>query len=188
MPPRALGPSGRGATGLRIPRLGFGAWPFGGGGSRGGWDPQGSGEPIAGSAPARTLGGNGNTRRPHHGFGASERVIGRALAGVEPRPYVCTKGGLPEGPGRTKTRSLRRDSLLREVEGSRERLGVEAIDLYQIHWPIPDEEIEEGWSTLAELKERGVVRHIGVSNFKARQVRPEPAIAHGETRCSRGPR
>jgi hypothetical protein len=71
---------------------------------------------------------------------------------------VYAAGGLPEGPGRTTTRSLRGDSLLREVEGSRERLGVEAIDFYQIHWPVPEEEIEEGWSTLAELKERGVVR------------------------------
>ncbi|HEV3458222.1 MAG TPA: aldo/keto reductase, partial [Thermoanaerobaculia bacterium] len=76
---------------------------------------------------------------------------------------------------------LRRDSLLREVEGSRERLGVEAIDLYQIHWPVPDAEIEEGWSTLAELKERGVVRHIGVSNFNARQLRRAQAIAPVET-------
>jgi aryl-alcohol dehydrogenase-like predicted oxidoreductase len=67
------------------------------------------------------------------------------------------------------------------VEGSRERLGVEAIDLYQIHWPVPDEEIEEGWSTLAELKERGVVRHIGVSNFNARQLRRAQAIAPVET-------
>src|SRR4029077_10425604 len=85
-----------------------------------------------------------------YGFGHSERVVGRALAGLEPRPYVFTKGGQPEGPGRTTTRSLRRDSLLREGGGSRERLGVEAIDLYQIHWPVPDAEIEEGWSTLAE--------------------------------------
>ena len=67
------------------------------------------------------------------------------------------------------------------MEGSRERLGVEAIDLYQIHWPVPDEEIEEGWSTLAELKERGVVRHIGVSNFNARQLRRAQAIAPVET-------
>jgi len=116
-----------------------------------------------------------------YGFGHSERVVGRALAGLERRPYVFTKGGQPEGPGRTTIRSLRRDSLLREVEGSLERLGVEAIDLYQIHWPIPDEEIEEGWSTLAELKERGVVRHIGVSNFDVRQLRRAQAIAPVET-------
>ena len=67
------------------------------------------------------------------------------------------------------------------MEGSRERLGVDAIDLYQIHWPVPDEEIEEGWSTLAELKERGVVRHIGVSNFNAGQLRRAQAIAPVET-------
>ena len=154
-----------GSTGLQITRVGFGAWAIGGGGYDGGWGPQDDEDSIAAIHHALALGVNWIDTAAHYGFGHSERVIGRALAGVEPRPYVFTKGGLPEGPGRTKTRSLRRDSLLREVEGSLERLGVEAIDLYQIHWPIPDEEIEEGWSTLAELKERGVVRHIGVSNF-----------------------
>ena len=97
------------------------------------------------------------------------------------RPYVFTKGGQPEGPGRTTIQSLRRDSLLREVEGSLARLGVEAIDLYQIHWPIPDGEIEEGWSTFAELKEQGLVRHIGVSNFDVRQLQRAQAIAPVET-------
>jgi aryl-alcohol dehydrogenase-like predicted oxidoreductase len=77
--------------------------------------------------------------------------------------------------------SLERDSLRREIEGSLSRLGVAAIDLYQIHWPIPDEEIEEGWSTLAELKEEGLVRHIGVSNFDVEQLRRIQSIAPVET-------
>src|SRR3954464_5017154 len=170
-----------GATGLKITRVGFGAWAIGGGGYEGGWGPQDDEDSIAAIHRALALGVNWIDTAAQYGLGHSERVIGRALAGVEPRPYVFTKGGLPEGPGRTKTRSLRRDSLLREVEGSRERLGVETIDLYQIHWPVPDEEIEEGWSTLAELKERGVVRHIGVSNFNARQLRRAQAIAPVET-------
>jgi len=181
MTPTALRTAELGATGLKITRVGFGAWAIGGGGYEGGWGPQDDEDSIAAIHRALALGVNWIDTAAHYGFGHSERVIGRALAGVEPRPYVFTKGGLPEGPGRTKTRSLRRDSLLREVEGSRERLGVEAIDLYQIHWPVPDEEIEEGWSTLAELKERGVVRHIGVSNFNARQLRRAQAIAPVET-------
>ncbi|HEY4592036.1 MAG TPA: aldo/keto reductase, partial [Thermoanaerobaculia bacterium] len=181
MTPTALRTAELGATGLKITRVGFGAWAIGGGGYEGGWGPQDDEDSIAAIRHALALGVNWIDTAAQYGFGHSERVIGRALAGVEPRPYVFTKGGLPEGPGRTKTRSLRRDSLLREVEGSRERLGVEAIDLYQIHWPVPDEEIEEGWSTLAELKERGVVRHIGVSNFNTRQLRRAQAIAPVET-------
>ena len=84
---------------------------------------------------------------------------------------MFTKAGQPEGPGRTTVHSLRRDSIRRELEGSLTRLGVDAIDLYQIHWPIPDEDIEEGWSAFVELKDRGLVRHIGVSNFNVEQLR-----------------
>ena len=77
--------------------------------------------------------------------------------------------------------NLERESILREAEASLERLGVDAIDLYQIHWPIPDEDIEEGWSALAELKEQGLVRHIGVSNFSVEQLRRIQQIAPVET-------
>ena len=94
---------------------------------------------------------------------------------------MFTKGGQPEGPNRTTVQTLERDSLKRECEASLRRLGVEAIDLYQIHWPIPDEEIEEGWTTLVELKEEGLVRHIGVSNFSVEQLRRAQAIAPVET-------
>jgi len=107
--------------------------------------------------------------------------VGRALAGLDERPYVFTKAGQPECPGRTTVQSLRRDSLRHEIEGSLSWLGVDAIDLYQIHWPIPDEEIEEGWSTFVALKEEGLVRHIGVSNFDVEQLQRAQAIAPVET-------
>jgi aryl-alcohol dehydrogenase-like predicted oxidoreductase len=94
---------------------------------------------------------------------------------------VFTKGGQPEGPNRTAVQNLSRDSLRREVEASLRRLGVDAIDLYQIHWPIPDEELEEGWSALAEFKDDGLVHHIGVSNFDVGQLRRAQAIAPVET-------
>ena len=94
---------------------------------------------------------------------------------------MFTKAGQPEGPGRTTVHSLRRDSIRRELEGSLTRLGVDAIDLYQIHWPIPDEDIEEGWSTFVELRDEGLVRHIGVSNFSVPQLRRAQAIAPVET-------
>ena len=77
--------------------------------------------------------------------------------------------------------SVKRDSVLREAHASLERLGIDAIDLYQIHWPIPEQDIEEGWAALAELKEQGLVRHIGVSNFDVRQLERIKAIAPVET-------
>ena len=92
---------------------------------------------------------------------------------------MFTKGGQTEGPGRTTIQSLERDSLRRELEASLSRLGVDAVDLYQIHWPIPDEEIEEGWSTLVELKKQGLARHIGVSNFERRAAAANPVDRAG---------
>ena len=116
-----------------------------------------------------------------YGFGRSERIVGRALAGLAERPYVFTKASLlDDGTGHVR-HSLKRDSILREAEASLRRLGIDAIDLYQIHWPIPEEDIEEGWAALAELKEQGLVRHIGVSNFDAAQLRRIEAIAPVET-------
>jgi len=100
---------------------------------------------------------------------------------VHERPYVFTKASLLDGGGGRIVHSLKRDSIRREVEASLSRLGVEAIDLYQIHWPVPDQDIEEGWSTFAELKEEGLVRHIGVSNFSVAQLRRAQAIAPVET-------
>jgi aryl-alcohol dehydrogenase-like predicted oxidoreductase len=94
---------------------------------------------------------------------------------------VFTKCSLLEGPGRRIVHSLSRDSILREVGDSLARLGVEAIDLYQIHWPIPDEDIEEGWAALADLRDEGLVRHIGVSNFDVDQLRRIEQIAPVET-------
>jgi len=181
MTPTALRTALLGTTGLEITRVGFGAWAIGGGGYDWGWGSQDDEDSIAAIHHALELGVNWIDTAAQYGFGHSEQVVGRAVAGLEPRPYVFTKGGQPEGPGRTTIQSLRRDSLLREVEGSLKRLGIDAIDLYQIHWPIPDEEIEEGWSTFAELKEQGLVRHIGVSNFDVRQLRRAQAIAPVET-------
>src|SRR5215210_3463862 len=170
-----------GETGLEISRVGFGAWALGGGGYDWGWGAQDDEDSIAAIHHALELGVNWIDTAAQYGFGHSEEVVGRALAGLAERPHVFTKGGQPEGPGRTTVQSLERDSLRREVEGSLSRLGVAAIDLYQIHWPRPDHEIEEGWSTLAELKDQGLVRHIGVSNFDVEQLRRIQQIAPVET-------
>jgi aryl-alcohol dehydrogenase-like predicted oxidoreductase len=173
--------TGLGTTGLEITRVGFGAWAIGGGGWEFGWGTQQDDDSIAAIHRALELGVNWIDTAAAYGFGRSEEVVGRALAGLTDRPYVFTKASLLEGPDRKVEHSLKRDSLLREAEASLKRLGVDAIDLYQIHWPIPAEDIEEGWSALAELKEQGLVRHIGVSNFDVAQLRRIQSIAPVET-------
>ena len=171
-----------GNTGLEISRIGFGAWALGGSNYDWGWGAQDDEQSIAAIHHALDLGVNWIDTAAQYGFGHSEEVVGRAVASYSgTRPFVFTKGGQPEGPNRTTLQSLKRDSLRREVEGSLSRLGVDSIDLYQIHWPIPDEEIEEGWSALVEFRDEGLVRHIGVSNFDVEQLRRAQAIAPVET-------
>ncbi|HMN98044.1 MAG TPA: aldo/keto reductase [Miltoncostaeaceae bacterium] len=170
-----------GRTGMDITRVGIGAWAMGGGGWDWAWGGQDDAESVAAIHRALELGVNWIDTAAQYGFGHSERVVGRAIAGVTPRPHVFSKCGQPEGPGRTTVHSLRRDSVRRELEGSLTRLGVDAIDLYQLHFPIPDEEVEEGWAALAEAKAEGLVRHIGVSNFDVAQLRRAQAIAPVET-------
>jgi aryl-alcohol dehydrogenase-like predicted oxidoreductase len=170
-----------GQTGLEITRVGFGAWAIGGGDWEFGWGPQDDEQSIAAIHHALEQGINWIDTAAAYGFGRSEQIVGRALAGVAERPHVFTKCSLLEGPDRTVLHSLKRDSVLREAEASLQRLGVDAIDLYQIHWPIPALEIEEGWAALAELREQGLVRHIGVSNFDVEQLRQVRQIAPVET-------
>ncbi len=170
-----------GETGLEITRIGVGAWAIGGGGWEFGWGPQDDEQSIAAIHRALELGVNWIDTAAAYGFGRSEEVVGRAIAGLEQRPLVFTKCSLLEGPGRTVVHNLERDSLRREAEASLERLGVDAIDLYQIHWPNPDEDIEQGWAALKELKDEGLVRHIGVSNFDVEQMRRIQGIAPIET-------
>jgi len=167
-----------GSTGMQISRVGFGAWAIGGGGWEFGWGPQADDDSIAAIHRALDLGVNWIDTAAAYGFGRSEQTVGRALQGLPERPYVFTKSSLLDDGTR---HVLKRDSILREAEASLRRLGVDAIDLYQIHWPIPDEDVDEGWAAMAELKERGLVRHIGVSNFSAGQLRRIASIAPVET-------
>jgi aryl-alcohol dehydrogenase-like predicted oxidoreductase len=172
-----------GSTGLEITRVGFGAWAIGGGAWEFGWGPQDDEESIAAIRHALDHGINWIDTAAAYGFGHSEEIVGRALKGLSEheRPYVFTKASLLEGPGRRVVHSLSRESILREAQDSVRRLGVDAIDLYQIHWPIPEADIEEGWAAFAALKEEGLVRHIGVSNFDVGQLRRIQAIAPVET-------
>jgi aryl-alcohol dehydrogenase-like predicted oxidoreductase len=170
-----------GHTGLEITRVGFGAWAIGGGGWEFGWGHQDDEESIAAIRRALEQGVNWIDTAAAYGFGHSEEIVGRALDGITERPFVFTKASLLEGPGRRVIHSLKRDSILREAEASLRRLRVDAIDLYQIHWPIPESDIEEGWSALAELKQQGLVRHIGVSNFDIAELQRIRQIAPVET-------
>ena len=177
----ALNTTELGQTGLQITRVGFGAWAIGGGGWEFGWGPQDDEQSLATIHRALEQGVNWIDTAAAYGFGRSEQIVGRALEGLHERPYVFTKCSLLEGPDRRVVHSLKRESILREAEASLKRLRLDAIDLYQIHWPIPGADIEEGWAGLAELKDQGLVRHIGVSNFDVEQLRRVQQIAPVET-------
>jgi aryl-alcohol dehydrogenase-like predicted oxidoreductase len=166
---------------MELSRIGFGAWAVGGGGYQFGWGNQSDRDSVAAIQRALELGVNWIDTAAVYGLGRSERVVASALRSIEPRPYVFTKASRVVDASGTIVGNLHRDSIRRELEASLERLDVDAIDLYQIHRPIPDEDIEEGWTTLAALKEEGLVRHIGVSNFTVEQLERIQAIAPVET-------
>ncbi|HEX9371566.1 MAG TPA: aldo/keto reductase [Roseiflexaceae bacterium] len=166
-----------GNSDLQITPIGFGAWAIGGGGWESGWGPQDDSESIAAINRALDLGVNWIDTAAVYGLGHSEEVVARALSGRSDQPYVFTKCSLVWGQDRQIRNSMKPDSIRREVEASLRRLRRDVIDLYQIHWPNPDPEIEEGWATLAELQREGKVRYIGVSNFSVEQMRRAMAIA-----------
>ena len=175
-----MGTVALGATGMEISRVGYGAWAIGGAGWWHAWGDQDDEQSIEAIRRAAELGINWVDTAPIYGLGHSEEVVGRALQGLDDRPYVFTKASLYEKDGAV-AHSLKRDSIRREVEASLARLQLDAIDVYQIHWPDPDEDVEEGWTTFAELKSEGLVHHIGVSNFSVAQLRRAQAIAPVET-------
>jgi aryl-alcohol dehydrogenase-like predicted oxidoreductase len=169
-----------GNSDLHITRVGYGAWAIGGSGWQFAWGSQDDNESITAIHRGLELGVNWIDTAAVYGLGHSEEVVGRALKDWRgSRPYVFTKCGL-RGDAKGKVQKvLRADSIRSEVEDSLRRLSVDAIDLYQIHWP-PDPDsaaLEEGWSTLADLKREGKVRWIGVSNFNVQQLQRVQAIA-----------
>ena len=172
-----------GKTDLDITPVGFGAWAIGGGGWAAAWGPQDDEEAVGAIRRALELGINWVDTAAVYGLGHSEELVARALKGVPDadRPYVFTKCSLVWDEGGDISNVLKEDSVKRECEQSLRRLQTDVIDLYQIHWPRPDEDIEEGWSALAELKEEGKVRHIGVSNFDVSQMERANEISPVET-------
>lgn len=166
-----------GTSDLNITPMGVGAWAMGGGGWQFAWGPQDDDASIAATRTALEAGINWIDTAAVYGLGHSEEVVARALEGVSPRPYIFTKCERVWDAQGKISGSLKADSIRREVEASLRRLRVDVIDLYQIHWPEPDEDLEEGWATMVELKREGKVRWIGVSNFNTAQMRRAQAIA-----------
>lgn len=166
-----------GNSNLRLTRLGFGAWAIGGGNWQFGWGSQDDQESIGAIHRALDIGVNWIDTAAVYGLGRSEQVVATALRGLGKKPYVFTKCSMVWDDSRQIHRSLKADSIRRELEASLKRLQLDTIDLYQIHWPDPEKDIEEGWTTLAKLKEEGKVRHIGVSNFSVAQMERAAKIA-----------
>ncbi len=166
-----------GNSDLQLTSIGVGAWAIGGGGWQFGWGAQDDYDSIAAIHAALDAGVNWIDTAAVYGLGHSEEVVARALQGRSKRPYVFTKCERNWDGNRKIYKSLKRDSIRRELEDSLRRLRVDVIDLYQIHWPEPDEDVEEGWTTLAELKAEGKVRWIGASNFSAAQLERASRIA-----------
>jgi aryl-alcohol dehydrogenase-like predicted oxidoreductase len=159
-----------GNSDLDISPIGIGAWAMGGGGWAFAWGPQDDQQSIAAIHAALDRGVNWIDTAAVYGLGHSEEVVGRAIAGRSIKPYVFTKCSLVWNEKREISNSLKADSIRRECEASLRRLKLDVIDLYQIHWPNPDADIEEGWASLAKLKQEGKVRWIGVSNCSPKQM------------------
>jgi aryl-alcohol dehydrogenase-like predicted oxidoreductase len=166
-----------GKSDLLITPIGIGAWAMGGDGWTWSWGPQNDNDSITAIHDALDRGVNWIDTAAVYGLGHSEDVVRQALYGRTSRPYIFTKCERTWDENGKIGGTLKASSIRRECEDSLRRLGVDVIDLYQIHWPEPEADIEEGWTEMARLKEEGKVRHIGVSNFNVAQMKRALAIA-----------
>lgn len=158
-----------GQTELELTTIGLGTWAIGGPWQYG-WGPQDDAESVRTILAAVEGGINWLDTAPIYGCGHSEEVVGRALREMKQKPLVATKCGLLWNDKREKVNCLDAASILRECDDSLRRLGVETIDLYQMHWPQPDAQIEEAWEAMAKCITQGKVRHLGVSNVTTDQL------------------
>ncbi len=164
-----------GNSDLQLTPIGFGAWAIGGGDWQYAWGPQEDRKSIEAIHRALDAGINWIDTAAVYGLGHSEEVVGTALKSASSKPLIFTKCAMTWGSDRKIVQTLKK--IREEVEASLRRLSVDVIDLYQIHWPVPDDEIEEGWTTMAELQREGKVRYIGVSNFSVAQMERALKIA-----------
>ncbi len=157
---------------LFITPLGMGTWAIGGGDNPYGWGKQSDEDSIAAIQKAIDLGINWIDTAKGYGHGHSEEVVGKAVKGRRDKVIIATKCGiLWKEDGSDIYGHLKADSIKAEIESSLKRLQTDVIDLYQIHWPLPDEDIEEGWGAIADLVKEGKVRYGGVSNFSVEQMK-----------------
>lgn len=175
-----------GKTGMEITHVGFGAWAIGGPDWAVGWGPQDDRDSIAAIRHAVARGINWIDTAAVYGLGHSEDIVRQALADipVSERPYVFTKCGLvwDENDRRALKQIGAASSIRRELEASLKRLGVERIDLYQMHWaPEDGTPLEAYWQTLLDLRQEGKVRAVGLSNHNAAQLEAAEKIGHVET-------
>lgn len=166
-----------GNSDLMITPIGIGAWAIGGAGWAFSWGPQDDNESIAAVRKALDHGLNWIDTAAVYGLGHSEEVMAKAVEGVSPRPYIFTKCARVWDENGQIGKRLKAASVRAECEASLRRLNTDVIDLYQIHWPEPDEDVEEGWTEMAKLQKEGKVRWIGVSNFSVAQMQRAAAIA-----------
>lgn len=166
-----------GNSDLQITTVGVGAWAIGGAGWKFGWGSQEDSDSLAAIRAAIDAGINWIDTAAIYGLGHSEEVVGKAIKDFPNKPYIFTKCERRWQDDGTIFGSLKADSVRKECESSLRRLGIEQIDLYQVHWPEPEEDIEEGWTEMAKLKEEGKVRWIGVSNFSVDQMKRAAKIA-----------
>ena len=166
-----------GNTDMQITPIGFGTWAIGGGGYQFGWGPQDDEQSIAAIHHALDLGINWIDTAAVYGLGHAEEIVGRVLNNRVERPYVFTKCSRVWDDNGEIRGNLKAESIRRECEASLRRLQTDVIDLYQMHWPNPEQDIEEGWEAMAELQQEGKVRNIGVSNFNVSQMERVMKIA-----------
>ena len=153
-----------GNTELELTTVGLGTWAMGGPWQFG-WGPQDDDEAIAAIVKALDMGINWIDTAPAYGLGHSEELIGQALRLTGAKPLMATKCGILWNERKEKVTCLKKRSVRKECHDSLRRLGIDVIDLYQMHWPDPDEDVEEAWEEMVRLKEQGKVRYLGVSNF-----------------------
>jgi aryl-alcohol dehydrogenase-like predicted oxidoreductase len=159
-----------GNTGLELSVIGFGAWAIGGGEWEYSWGPQDDKEAIAAMVRGLEVGINWIDTAAVYGLGHSEELVGKLLKEVREKPIVATKCGITWDKAGKITAWANAKQVYREVDASLRRLGIETIDLYQLHWPT-DDTLEEVWEAMADISKQGKVRYIGVSNFTVEQMK-----------------
>jgi len=159
-----------GYTDLKLTTVGLGTWAMGGPWQFG-WGPQDDDEAIAAIPAALDTGINWIDTAPVYGLGHSEELVGKALEATSQKPIIATKCSLLWNEKKEKVNCLKAQSIRDECHASLKRLGIETIDLYQIHWPEPDEDIEQAWKEMAKLVQEGKIRFLGVSNFNVSQIK-----------------